>query len=411
MWWTTEGERVLQRAEWAVFRLGVSCLWDEIEASEQEEEYGTTGVAVFDRLRKSERLALLAQVARGLHDEDAPCPDLTALTEGTIAAIVAHLRYLIEVEVEAEAAQSRGSTSPGEDCTERTRHLVLAALHEVDPDRELPVPDSDDVGAWMDQLDFLMDRILDDRDYLAGSLYLDVDPVLGRDLKDRLGIADDYYVGIPPDPTLGELEVARDHLRRICGRPRAWGPTLVGVLEDSYHGLLIGPCDEATSRWEGEDCRLVHPIHITSDEGIDCTYLEWVQFFREAAREAAAWREEPAPPGHHPLANTDHPGSSDGVIPLEGDCRIERLDAGWVIAASSASYLAEVERSLWSNDEPLVFETPDAALAAYRQARVYEDGRKRRYREAMSRLGRPVLGRSRYEEDAHQEDLSSEILD
>jgi hypothetical protein len=92
MWWTNEGERVLQGAEWAVFRLGVSCLWDEIETSEQEEEYGTTCVAVFDRLRKSERLTLLAQVARGLHDEDAPCPDLTALTEDAVAAIFAHIR-------------------------------------------------------------------------------------------------------------------------------------------------------------------------------------------------------------------------------------------------------------------------------------------------------------------------------
>jgi hypothetical protein len=152
-------------------------------------------------------LALLAQVARGLHDEEAPCPDLTALTEGTIPAIFAHLRYRTEVEVEAEAALSRRSTSPGEDCTERTRHLVLASLHEVDPDRELPLPDSDDVGEWRDQLDILMDRILDDRDYLAGSLYLDADPVLGRDLKERLGIADDYYVAIPPDPAPGELEL------------------------------------------------------------------------------------------------------------------------------------------------------------------------------------------------------------
>jgi hypothetical protein len=97
MWWTTEGERVLRGAEWVAFRLGLSCLWDETEASGEEEQDGTTGVAVFDRLRKSECLALLAQVARGLHDEGAPCPDLTALTEGTIAAVFAHLRYLIEV--------------------------------------------------------------------------------------------------------------------------------------------------------------------------------------------------------------------------------------------------------------------------------------------------------------------------
>jgi hypothetical protein len=77
---------------------------------------------------------------------------------------------------------------------------------------------------------------------------------------------------------------------------------------------------------------------------------------------------------------------------------------GWVIAAPSASYLWEVERFVWSKDEPLVFETPAAALAAYREAREFEDGRKRRYREAMSRLGRPVLGLSRYEEDADWED-------
>jgi hypothetical protein len=402
MWWTTEGERVLRGAEWAAFRLGLSCLWDETEASGEEEEPGTTGVAEFDRLRRSERLALLAEVARGLHDEDAPCPDLTALTEGTVAAVFSHLRYLIEVE--AGAAESGGSISPGEDRPERTRHLVLAGLREVDPDREHPRPDSDDVGEWGRQIDLLMDRILEDRDYLAGSLFLDSDPDLGRALKGQLGIPDDYYAAIPPDPLPGELEVARDHLRRICGRPRAWGPTFVGVLEDSYHGLLIGPCDEATSRREEEACRLVHAIRITSNEGIDCTYPEWLQFFREAVREAAALCEAPAPPGRRPHAETDRPGSSDGVITLEGDRRIERGRAGWVIAAPPACYLAEIERSLWSNDDPLVFETPAAALAAYRRARGYEEGRKRRYREAMNRLGRPVLGRSRYEEDAVSED-------
>ena len=165
MWWTTVSERVLRGAEWAVFRLGLSWLWDETEAYGEEEEDGTTSVAVFDRLRKSERLALLAQVVRGLHDEDAPCPDLTALTEGTIAAVFAHLRYLIAVEVEAGTAESGGSISPGVDRPERTRHLLHAALREVDPDREqLPRPDSDDVGEWGQQLDFLMDRILEDRD-------------------------------------------------------------------------------------------------------------------------------------------------------------------------------------------------------------------------------------------------------
>ncbi len=100
MWWTSQGERVLNGAEWDLFREGLSCLWDDIEMSEEEDGPGTTGLSVFDVLAKAERLALLASVARGLTDEDEPCPDLTALTEGTIAAIFAHTLYLIEVEIE-----------------------------------------------------------------------------------------------------------------------------------------------------------------------------------------------------------------------------------------------------------------------------------------------------------------------
>jgi hypothetical protein len=88
----------------AGFRLGLSCLWDEVEASEKGEERGTTGIAVFDQLRRLERRALVAQVAKGLHDEEESCLELTALTEGMIAAVFAHLRYLIGIELEMEAA-------------------------------------------------------------------------------------------------------------------------------------------------------------------------------------------------------------------------------------------------------------------------------------------------------------------
>jgi len=86
MWWTAEDERVLSGAEWDLFRLGLPTLWDYLEMSDDDEEPQTTGIAVFDNLRKRERLVLLAQVARGLRDEGEPCPDLTALMEGTVAA-------------------------------------------------------------------------------------------------------------------------------------------------------------------------------------------------------------------------------------------------------------------------------------------------------------------------------------
>jgi hypothetical protein len=60
---------VLNGAEWDLFRLGLSTLRDDVEMSDDDEEPGTTSIAVFDNQRKPERLALLAQVARCLHDE------------------------------------------------------------------------------------------------------------------------------------------------------------------------------------------------------------------------------------------------------------------------------------------------------------------------------------------------------
>jgi hypothetical protein len=74
-------------------------------------------------------------------------------------------------------------------------------------------------------------------------------------------------------------------------------------------------------------------------------------------------------------------------------------EEGWVIVDPSAGCLFEVERCMWSSDKPLVFDTPAGALAAFLRARENEEGRKRRYREAMIRLGRPLQGPLRYEEE------------
>ena len=101
MWITSLGDRVLRGAEWELFRVGLSTLWDDTESQEDDEEPGTTGVQLFDRLPSPGRLALLAQVATGLHDRAKPCPDLTALNEATVAAIFAQFRYLVEVEIDA----------------------------------------------------------------------------------------------------------------------------------------------------------------------------------------------------------------------------------------------------------------------------------------------------------------------
>jgi hypothetical protein len=220
MWITSLDERVLRRAEWELFREGLSTLWDDTESQEDDEEPGTTGVKLFDCLSRLDRLALLAQVARGLHDQAEPCPDLTALNEATVAAVFAQVRYLIAVEIDAE--RSRFDAFSG-DRKGRPRDLVLAALSEVDPDREAPLPAaSSDASKWFELIRTLLFRILDDVDYLAADIFLDQPPHRSRSMKDRLGIPDDYFTAIPPATTRQDLDAIRANLRRICRRPRAW---------------------------------------------------------------------------------------------------------------------------------------------------------------------------------------------
>jgi hypothetical protein len=277
---------------------------------------------------------------------------------------------------------------------------VLAAIREADPDRELPSPGSSDLTEWSAQLDSLLDRILDDRDYLAGSRFLDANPCRSRRLKAVLGIPHDYFAAIPPDPTPEELETVRADLRRICGRPWAWGCTHVCALEDAHHGLLIGPCDEPVAEQEAGACRLVFKLLVTMAEGLDCTYDEWVRLFRLDVHEAAASEKKVAVTDSCQPTEAQWAAVTDAPIPLEDGHRIERRDVGWVVVDPSADCLFEIERHVWSPDEPPVFATPAEAPGALLRAREQEESRKRRYREAMISLGRPLHRPSRYEEES-----------
>jgi len=103
------------------------------------------------------------------------------------------------------------------------------------------------------------------------------------------------------------------------------------------------------------------------------------------------------------LADAEQAAQTDAPISLAAGLLIERRDEGWISIDPPASLLFEVERIAWSNDEPLLFESPAAARMACLRARKYEEGRKRRYREAMIRLGRPSQGPWRYEEESSLE--------
>ena len=116
------------------------------------------------------------------------------------------------------------------------RNLVLAAVRETNPDCEnplpeseqedpdleppsLPTPESDDVDAWDDLLEELMDRVLwGDRDFEEEEIFLDKDPRESQQMKRFMGIDGDYFSAIAPEPTDQQLTMIRKTLRQLCDR-------------------------------------------------------------------------------------------------------------------------------------------------------------------------------------------------
>ena len=139
MWHTQLGERTLSGSEWELFRQGLRALWDHVDDAGDEPVLCETGVAVFDRLQPASKLAMIALVGKALTEENEPCPPLTALTEGTFAAVYATIREEIELEIDM---RREGPQPEGEEFS--MRPLVLAAIRQTNPEWENPHPDPED---------------------------------------------------------------------------------------------------------------------------------------------------------------------------------------------------------------------------------------------------------------------------
>jgi hypothetical protein len=214
MWRTPLGERVLRGAEWNLFRKGLSTLWDFVEDSSFDPDICFTEVGVFDRLEPAQKLGMLALVGTSLHDTDVPCPELSALSEGTFAAVYSAIRLLIETE-DDEGVSCQSDEAPS------VRELVLLAARKTRSSVELPGISSNAMNIWDCVLDSLMDRVLwGDRDFEAEELFLDSGPETTRFVKEQLGIADEYFIGVAPDPDSTQLDLIRESLRRLCNRPQ-----------------------------------------------------------------------------------------------------------------------------------------------------------------------------------------------
>ena len=201
MWWTPLGERILVGAE---ARLFADCVYDLLEDPKLGEpnDY-VVGVDVFDRLTYGQKIGVLSSVTQALLRPEVPRPELTAVLEGTVAAVFRHLLELVEIEIDLDFVDSRT--------------LITEALRETE---RTDVPDArcQDIEEWEFQVLFLSDRILWDADYEAGGNFEDQAPQNAASLKALMGIEDDYFVAVASDLRDQDIPAVRDTLRALCRR-------------------------------------------------------------------------------------------------------------------------------------------------------------------------------------------------
>ena len=71
-----------------------------------------------------------------------------------------------------------------------------------------------EMARWEMVIESIADTILWDRDYEMSESFLDAAPELAKQRRELLGIDDEYYTAIAPDPTV-------DQIPRLLGSTRA----------------------------------------------------------------------------------------------------------------------------------------------------------------------------------------------
>lgn len=231
MWHTSRGDRTLLGDEAELVGHAVDTMIDalitHIGDDNLDGDFDTvasecqTGIALFDNLSPSQRIALLHDVTKYLlTPTDSPFP-LSAHAESAVAAIFSEVRDQVAIEIDLfPNGPSEISDDPEENVT--WRQLVLAAHKAVLRTPHAPsdgfdfdfgpfpshieIPDESctDIGQWQDLLESLTDAVLWDRDFELADSFLDIDPGVSRQRRRLMGIDDDYFVQIAPDPDSNE---------------------------------------------------------------------------------------------------------------------------------------------------------------------------------------------------------------
>ena len=161
------------------------------------------GVSVFDQLTCGQRIVVLANVATHLLKETEDYPALSAINESAVAAIFENIRANIVFELD----ELNSNTGPSDPEPFSWRSMILSACKQAEIE-ELPDINNLDYFEWDINLEVLEDRVLWDRDFENGDVYLDLNPEHIDYQKKMMGINDEYFTTIAPDPTNDEIQRA-----------------------------------------------------------------------------------------------------------------------------------------------------------------------------------------------------------
>tara|TARA_R110002049_G_scaffold4601_4_gene31795 strand:- start:11187 stop:11906 length:720 start_codon:yes stop_codon:yes gene_type:complete len=236
MWHTSRGDRTLAGAEGILIGHAIETLIDSLmvhydEDIDDESAFQCeSGIAVFDSLSTSQRLALLHDVARHLLTPTESALPLSATAEAAVAAVFVEIRDQVAIEIGLMGASPTRSADQSHGTL--WRKLVLEAHYSIfgelsatdlEPEYDdgtiyRPAVDSRDMNTWEDIIEHLTDAVLWDRDFEMADSFLDVDPGVSQQRRRLLGIDDDYFTRVAPDPRPNEVfdlvSRTRDIVRR-----------------------------------------------------------------------------------------------------------------------------------------------------------------------------------------------------
>lgn len=277
MWILNGDERVLTSDEWACFKIGLEALRDFIK-DDPEGQYGFAmmGVQVFDQLTAPQKLSMLADTCEALTLPGVPAPRLTAVNEGTVAALLQSFWNQLVIELDT-CDDFEDEAYPILECR---RALLRVFEHDEDPDTTSMIPCEDESNSeeWHDLFTLFESRFLEDTDYEMAAL-LDAPAEKSHEIKALMGIDDEYFVSVAPDPTELGMRKVEQKLAKLLGLPCPDDNGRFPAIHDRFTGLKVGPCtSEQFSQWSSNVWITQITLRFPS---WDCDYNVWTANFTD----------------------------------------------------------------------------------------------------------------------------------